>query len=78
MRFATDVSSLFSNFYLDGEAAFMDGVSLDGNPYMVGDDAAAAWQAGWLAASYAATAVLATDRAARLHRPAEPLASCVY
>jgi hypothetical protein len=66
MRRATDVSALFSNFYLDGEAAFMSGVSIDQNPYIMGDDAAADWQAGWLAASYAATMVLAADQATRL------------
>jgi hypothetical protein len=65
MRSATDVSALFSNFYLDGEAAFMNGVSIAHNPYATGDDAAADWQAGWLAASYAATMVLASDQAAR-------------
>jgi hypothetical protein len=62
MPIATSLSSLFSNFYLDGEAAFMDGVSLDQNPYATGDDAAAAWQAGWLVASHAATTVLANRR----------------
>jgi hypothetical protein len=65
MRSATDVSALFSNFYLDGEAAFMDGVSIDQNPYLTGDDAGADWQAGWLAASYAATVVLANEQSAR-------------
>jgi hypothetical protein len=55
---AADVSSRFSNFYLDGEAAFMNGDSLDQNPYVTGDEAAAAWQAGWLAACHVATTVL--------------------
>jgi hypothetical protein len=59
MSIAPDFSSDFSHFYLDGEAAFMDGLSLDENPYARGDDAATGWQAGWLAASYAATAVVA-------------------
>jgi hypothetical protein len=61
MQLAADTSSLFSNFYLDGEAAFMDGVSIDQNPYAMGDDAATAWHAGWLAASHAAT-MAATSR----------------
>jgi hypothetical protein len=60
MQLAADTSSLFSNFYLDGEAAFMDGVSIDENPYWMGDDAARSWQAGWLAASHAATTAAAS------------------
>jgi hypothetical protein len=66
MQVAADVSSLFSNFYLDGEGAFMDGLALDQNPYMTGDDAAASWQAGWLAASHAATTVMASRDGTRL------------
>jgi hypothetical protein len=62
MQLAADMSSLFSNFYLDGEAAFMDGVSIDGNPYAAGDDAATAWHAGWLAASHAATMAAANGQ----------------
>ena len=65
MRALADASTFFSNFYLDGEAAFMTGLSLDQNPYAAGDDAAASWQAGWLAASYAATVVVATQQDAR-------------
>jgi hypothetical protein len=68
MAMATNLSSLFSNFYLDGEAAFMDGVSIDQNPYMPGDEAAAAWQAGWLTASHAATVVLAAQQNNSLHQ----------
>jgi hypothetical protein len=66
---ATDVHSLFSNFYLDGEGAFMDGVALDQNPYVTGDDAAAAWRAGWLAASHAAATVMAGRDDIRLRGP---------
>jgi hypothetical protein len=55
MPIASDALSLFSNFYLDGEAAFMDGGNLDQNPYVPGDEAAEAWRAGWLAASRAST-----------------------
>jgi hypothetical protein len=40
-----------SHFYLDGEAAFMDGAPLDQNPYMANDEAAKEWRAGWLTAS---------------------------
>ena len=57
MLIGSEAYPLFSNFYLDGEAAFMDSISLDENPYVTGDDAAAAWRAGWLAASHAATIV---------------------
>jgi hypothetical protein len=69
MRNARDMSSLFSNFYLDGEAAFMDGASLDQNPYRMGDDAATGWRAGWLAASHAASMVVATRPDSPLYDP---------
>ena len=62
MRISAGMSPYFSNFYLDGETAFMDGASLDQNPYMTGDDAAASWQAGWMAACHAATVAVAADR----------------
>jgi hypothetical protein len=39
-----------SHFYLDGEAAFIDGAPLDQNPYMADDEAAKEWRAGWLTA----------------------------
>jgi hypothetical protein len=55
MQIGSEAFPLFSNFYLDGEAAFVDSIALDENPYVVGDDAAVAWRAGWLAASHAAT-----------------------
>jgi hypothetical protein len=55
MPIASDASSIFSNFYMDGELAFMDGDSLDQNPYPGSDEGAEAWRAGWLAASRAAT-----------------------
>ncbi len=61
MPMATDVHSLFSNFYLDGEGAFMDGVALDQNPYVTGDDAAAA--------SHAAATVMAGREDIRLRGP---------
>jgi hypothetical protein len=64
MRIGSEAYSLFSNFYLDGEAAFMDSISLDENPYVAGDDAAAAWRAGWLAASQAATMVVGSGAVA--------------
>jgi hypothetical protein len=57
MPIASDASRIFSNFYMDGELAFMDGDPLDQNPYLGGDEAAEAWRAGWLAASRAATIV---------------------
>lgn len=46
-----------SHFYLNGEAAFMEGEPLALNPYAADDEAAEEWRAGWLAASYAAIAV---------------------
>ncbi len=52
-------TTFLSNFYMDGEAAFMDGDPLDHNPYLTGDEAAEAWRAGWLAASRAATIMAA-------------------
>ncbi|MBW4024212.1 MAG: hypothetical protein HIU92_13975 [Proteobacteria bacterium] len=55
MTVASDVSLVFSHFYLDGEAAFMDGDALERNPYAAGDRAADAWRAGWLAASHTAS-----------------------
>lgn len=61
MTFERSVSSIFSHFYLDGEAAFMDGDALERNPYVEGDEAAAAWSAGWLAASRAASLVGTRD-----------------
>ena len=51
-----ELTPRFSHFYLDGELAFMDGAALDENPYEPGE-AAAAWRAGWLAASYAAVSL---------------------
>jgi hypothetical protein len=45
------IVSRFSNFYLDGEVAFMDGAALDHNPYAARDEAAEEWRAGWLTAS---------------------------
>ena len=35
-----------SHFYLDGEAAFMEGEPLDPNPYAADDEAAEDWRAG--------------------------------
>jgi hypothetical protein len=46
--------SHLTHFHMDGEAAFMDGLSIDQNPYGRYDDAAEAWQGGWMAA-YAAS-----------------------
>jgi hypothetical protein len=50
-----------SHFYLDGEAAFMDGAPLDQNPYrnpyMADEDAAMEWRAGWLTASHAGKSI---------------------
>jgi hypothetical protein len=56
------IVSRFSNFYLDGEVAFMDGAALDHNPYVAQDEAAEEWRAGWLTASYAAMSKGAQDR----------------
>jgi hypothetical protein len=70
MPIASVVPPHVSNFYMDGEAAFIDGDTLDHNPYLPGDEAAAAWRAGWLAASSTATILpLGLSRAAGELRP---------